>query len=1077
MTWRELRGAAHIRTEAGFMKRLLMLAGSGLRCPKRMALVEGARGSFLRACCATVLLLLLSQGAAAADDAAIEFNRDIRPILSENCYACHGPDARMRKAGLRLDVETDAKTRLESQSIAVVPGKRDQSELWARITAAGLPEQMPPADSGKALTKAQVELLGRWIDQGARWQGHWSFLPISRALPPAVDDPSFARNAIDAFVVARLGAAGLAHAPPADPATLLRRLHFDLVGLPPAPEVVERYAANPSEMAYEQLVDALLASQHFGERMAMFWLDLVRYADSVGYHGDQPVSVSPYRDYVISAFNQNLPFDQFTIEQLAGDLLPNPTRAQKIASGYNRLGMMSAEGGVQDKEYLSKYIAERVRNASGTWLGVTLGCCECHDHKFDPFTMRDFYRFEAFFADIQERGLYSGADQSGAWGPTMMVPTEEQERELARLDGQLALARKQLETSTAALEEAQAAWEASVAPRIDWKPVLPLEVSAAGGAQLALLEDHSILAAGPRSETETYRVKARLPLPVVTAVRVEVLPHETLPKQGPGRAENGNFVLTELTVSVERDGNMAAVPLTRASASFEQKAGAEKNPYKVFTAASAIDADARGPEWGWAILEEAGKPNHAVFETTADLHGAEQAAVEFVLKQNFAGHALGRFRILVTGAARPVAAQGAGLPRAVREILALEAAARTDAQKQELAAFYRGIAPLLAPAREKLAELQKSRDTLARQVRTTLLTVAVAPRMVRVLKRGNWMDESGEVVSPATPELLPRPAPREGRLTRLDLANWLVAKENPLTARVLVNRLWKQYFGAGLSRKLDDLGAQGDWPSHPELLDWLAAQLVDHGWDLKRTIKLIVMSGAYRQSSLAPADVREKDPYNRWLARQGRFRLDAELVRDNALAVSGLLVDQVGGGSVKPYQPPGYWAYLNFPMREWQNGTGPELYRRGLYTHWQRQYLHPSLLAFDAPTREECTADRVRSNTPLQSLVLLNDPSFVEAARAFAERIMREGGATTGDRLDWAYRQALSRAARPRETQVLEALLTRHLAEYREDPAAAGALLSVGARLAAKDLDAAELAAWTSVARLIFNLHEVITRY
>jgi hypothetical protein len=774
--------------------------------------------------------------------AVIEFNRDVRPILTDRCYACHGPDKNKRKADLRLDTREGLLGKTGKPG-AVTPGKLADSELWRRITCDSPDERMPPPAFAKGLSDTDRQILRRWIEQGAKWEGHWAFLPVGRPQPPAgatVAPVANPKNAIDRFILQGLDEHHLTPSAETDPVTLIRRLRFDLTGLPPTVEEVDAFVADPSERGYERAVDRLLASPEFGERMAMWWLDLVRYADSVGYHGDQPMSVYPFRDYVIKSFNENKPFDRFTIEQLAGDLLSEKTTEQKIASGYNRLGMMSAEGGVQPKEYLAKYIAERVRNVSGAWLGVTFGCCECHNHKYDPFTQRDFYSLEAFFADIQEQGLYSGAEHSGRWGSYIALPTPAQERERHRLAAEIAAVRKIVDAPTPANND---------------KPASSLEES-----------------------------------------------------------------------------------------------------------------------------------------------------------------------------------------------------------------------------RKKLAALEAESKQLDARIPSSLITVSLTPRTIRVLGRGNWMDESGPIVEPAFPEVLAHPGPHEARLTRLDLAHWLTSKENPLTARVFVNRMWKQFLGAGLSRKLDDQGAQGDWPSHPQLLDWLAGQFVDSGWNVKQTIKLIVMSGTYRQSSALRPELADADPDNRWLARQGRFRLEAEEVRDSALKISGLLAEKVGGPSVKPYQPPGYWAYLNFPPREWQNGTGDQLYRRSLYTHWQRQYLHPAMLAFDAPGREECTADRPRSNTPLQSLVLMNDPEFVEAARGLAERTLAKGGSSANDRLDWAFRRVVSRRPTDAERAILAKLLATHSSQYATDSAAVDQLLAIGQHPVAPDVDRAALAAWTSVCRTLLNLHEAITR-
>jgi hypothetical protein len=1043
--------------------------------------------------------------------AAVEFNRDIRPILSDNCFACHGPDKNKREADLRLDTEAGL-LGSDGKPGAVVPGKPDDSELWRRITSADEGERMPPPEFHKELTDRDRQLIRRWIEQGAKWEGHWAFLPIKRPAAPTVDDARAPQSPIDAFVIQSLNEHGLKPAPEADRITLLRRLSFDLTGLPPDMDEVDRFLADQDARAYEHLVDRLLASPAFGERMAMWWLDLVRYADSVGYHGDQSVSIFAFREYVIEAFNSNKRFDRFTAEQLAGDLFPDASLEQKIASGYNRLGMMSAEGGVQPKEYLAKYIAERVRNASGTWLGVTLGCCECHDHKFDPFTTRDFYAFEAFFADINERGLYAGANADGNWGPFVKLPTAEQARRMAEFEQQISDVKKILDTTTPEVAAAQAEWEKA---QLQWIVLRPQSVASAAGATLVINDDGSVIASGRRPETDVYTVTVADPPAGVTALRVELLPDDSLPKKGPGRAAGGNAVLTEFIAKWKpADAAEQFVELTNASATYEPSDASDQNPYKKWPAAAAIDGDVKGANWGWAVLEQTGRPNNAVFETKADVAGGGGSTLTIAMFQMHAAgsHTIGRFRLSASTGSRPVKAIDAP-PANIATILAVAADQRTDAQKNDLAAHYRSVAPSLEPHRTRLKELDTARAALDKLIPSTLVAEATEPRMIRVLPRGNWMAETGDVMTPATPATLPplrlasltsngHSTVSEGtvargasegqsaatptrsvsdgqplrRASRADLARWITAADNPLTARVFVNRLWKLYFGAGLSRKLDDLGAQGEWPSHPLLLDWLAAQFIDSGWDVKHVVKLMVMSNTYRQSSLVSTELRELDPYNIWLARQGRFRLDAEMIRDGAMATSGLLVRRVGGPSVRPYQPPGYWAYLNFPTREWENGNGDELYRRGLYTHWQRQYLHPSLLAFDAPCREECTADRPRSNTPLQSLVLLNDPTYVEAARAFAELILRRGGRSTTERLAWAFGRALSRPIKPAEAAVLDQLLDTHLADYRQDAAAASELLSVGARPMPADLDKTELAAWTSVARAILNLHEAITR-
>jgi Protein of unknown function (DUF1553)/Protein of unknown function (DUF1549)/Planctomycete cytochrome C len=731
-----------------------------------------------------LLALGLVTASPATADERITFNRDVRPILSDKCFACHGPDASHRKADLRLDTADGSRQ-------VLVRGKPAESELIARIGSPQKSRRMPPAKSGKELSAAEIDVLRRWVAQGAPYQAHWSYLPRQRPAVPAVKNAAWPRDVIDRFLLARIEAAGLLPSPEADAITWVRRLSFDLTGLPPTPAEIGAFLANDRPDAYERLVERLLGSPHYGERMALYWLDLVRYADTVGYHGDQEHAIAPYRDYVIKAFNENKPFDRFSAEQLAGDLLPGAGAEQKIASGYNRLLQTTHEGGAQDKEYRAKYAADRVRNVSAVWLGATMGCAECHDHKFDPYTQRDFYRLAAFFADLDERGAYLGPDSSPTKRPPEML----------------------------------------------------------------------------------------VPFP-------------------------------------------------------------------------------------------------------------------------------------------------------------------------------------LAPERKAL----------------TMVSAAVPPRTVRVLKRGDWMDESGEVVQPGVPACLPPLGVEGRRATRLDLARWLTSPDHPQTARVFVNRLWYLFFGAGLCRTLDDTGSQGEWPSHAELLDHLATEFVASGWDVKHLVRRIVLSSAYRQSSLETPRLRERDPENRLFARQGRFRLPAEMVRDNALAVSGLLVRRLGGPSDRPYQPDGYYAQLNFPKRTYRADTGDGQYRRGVYVHWQRQYLHPILKAFDAPSREECTARRAVSNTPLAALALLNDPSFVEAARVFAARLVREGGKTEEEQVRWAWRAVLSRSPEEREVAALARLYRQEREQYATDPSAAEKLVCVGLSPRPEDIDVAELAAWTAVARALLNLNETITR-
>jgi len=1029
---------------------------------------------------------IVARTASAAD---VDFRRDVRPILSNHCFACHGPDREQRQGGdeasggLHFDTRQGAFVDLGGY-FAIVPGKPEASQLIERINSTDPDEVMPPPDHPKSLTTQEKQLLVDWIKQGATWKDHWAYILPEGHPAPKTRNTDWPRNLVDAFILTRLEQAGLKPSPQAGRHTLLRRLSFDITGLPPSREEMQAYLSDDSPEAYERAVDRLLESSAYGERMAMRWLDLVRYADSVGYHGDQSVSVSPYRDYVIDAFNDNMRFDRFTREQLAGDLLPDATRDQLIASGYNRLGMMSAEGGVQPKEYLAKYASDRVRNASSVWLGSTVGCAECHDHKFDPFTTRDFYRFASLFADIKEKGLYSGAHASGRWGPQIDVPDKQLPRLLEPIDDQLAQLHETADTHTNELAAAQQQWESQLpAEFTKWHVLKPESAKAQHETELKVLDDGSLLAAGSNPNQNSYTITAKIALENITGFRVEVLPDKSLPNNGPGRAANGNFVMTEFRVSRHSADNEEARPilLQNASATIEQTAAAESAPLDKWSAASAIDGDVNGSSLGWAILPEVGQPNNMVVETTQPIENPkeEEATFSFVIEQNYTGsqHTLGRFRISATTSAYPLKARkNSPPPEDVQKILAVTASERNDEQAETLAAYYRSIAPLLADTRKQIEALDVEKQKVIKaNTRTSLITVSVEPRTMRVLARGNWMDETGEVVAPGIPHFL-RQIDKQQRADRKDLADWLTARDNPITARVFVNRLWSQFFGMGLSKVLDDLGAQGETPSHPELLDTLAVEFMESGWDIKHMVKLIVMSAAYRQSSLPREELREVDPYNRLLARQSRFRIEAEMVRDNALAVSGLLDRNVGGKSARPYQPAGLYRHLNFPARTYQHDTDSNQYRRGIYTHWQRQFLHPAMKAFDAPPREECTAERPRSNTPLGALVLLNDPSYVEAARVFAANVIEQGPQDTSGRLAWIMQQALSRNPNKNELEILNNLLDAQLEQYRQQPDEAEKLVSTGLSDVPEDIDVAEFAAWTSVIRAVFNMHEFVTR-
>ncbi len=966
--------------------------------------------------------------AGVAAEAPVQFNQDIRPILADNCYTCHGPDSGKRKANLRLDTRQGLFSAIET-NYPVVPGKPEESEIYRRITTDDPDDLMPKSHDGQRLPDKQIALIKRWIEQGAKWEGHWAYTAPVRPREVKVRDAAWVLNPIDDFVLARIEKAKLEPSSDADKRTLLRRLSFDLTGLPPTPEEVLAFEKDNSAKAYERAVDRLLASPHYGERMAEMWLDEVRYADTDGFHADNYRSVYPYRDYVIDAFNADMPFDRFTREQIAGDLLPNATTAQKIASTYNRLSRSTEEGGAQPKEYLAKYAADRVRTTSEVWLGSTMGCCECHDHKFDPFTTKDFYSFEAFFADIKEQGV--GVRDSS------LVPDDAQAAELKNFDARIEAIQKTLETPTLELDLAERAWEDGLKSdplkMEEWHSVGPFKADSFDAAFDTVY--------GP--ETEMGKG-----VDLAATYESNALKWVARPEFADGEVHNG------------LQGDNASTYLYRVA---HAKTARMARLY--------LGSDDAIKVWVNGAVVLSNKVSRGA--------AADQDMVEAPLK---AGDNTLLLKI-VNGGGDSGFYFKADIPNGMLAALKVPREKRTAEQEEDVSTNYRAFAPLLANTRAELAIATQEKADYVKTVPTSLVTVAEKPRVTRVLPRGNWMNDSGEIVMPAEPAFLVKDATKraagtnESRLTRLDLANWIVSRQNPLTARVFVNRLWKMYFGIGISKTLDDFGTRGEWPANPELLDWLATEFMDHGWDVKHMVKLMVMSHAYRQTAVASDELRERDPENRLVARQSAFRLNAEMVHDNALAVSGLLVEKIGGPSVKPYQPEGYWDQLNFPKRKYVADHGDALYRRGLYTFWCRTFLQPSLEAFDAPSREECTINRPRSNTPLQALALLNDPTYVEAARALAEGIVRRGGAAVDDRIDWMFMQTLDREPTPAETSLVAKLYREEFERYEEDAADAKELISVGERPVAKDLDAGELAAWTEVARAALNLHETITRY
>ncbi|HVU86769.1 MAG TPA: PSD1 and planctomycete cytochrome C domain-containing protein [Pirellulales bacterium] len=1020
----------------------------------------------------------------ATSPARLSYNRDVRPILSNNCFKCHGPDARERQAELRLDISDEARKPTATGALAIVPGKPDESELVARVFAADEAARMPPPASHKELSDRERETLRRWVAEGAEYEAHWSFIAPKRPELPAVKLSSWPRNAIDRFVLARLEREGLTPSPEADRATLLRRVTLDLTGLPPTPVEVDAFLLDNSAGAYEKVVDRLLASPHYGERLALDWLDAARFADTNGYHIDNGRDMTRWREWVINSFNRNLPFDQFTVEQLAGDLLEGATVDQRIASGFNRNHMINFEGGAIPEEYHTAYIVDRVNTTGTVWLGLSVGCSQCHDHKFDPITQKDYYRLYAFFNNVPEKGLDG---QTGNSPPFLKLPTTEQQQKLDSLAATITDLEQQIAGPNAEVDAAQAAWETNHTGRVapSWHTITPLSIAAEGGATFTRLDDGSYLVTGPNPANDVYTIVfGGTTLPgtgPITALRLEALPDDSLAERGPGRSANGNVVLTQVAASADLGQDIVTrVELKSAWADFSQKD---------FDVAGAIDDK---PETGWALHPEMGKPHTATFALAQplELPQGSKLTVQLRFQSQFAQHQLGRLRLAVTDAADP--REPSALPEAVAKILATAAGERSDAQRGELRTYYRdSVSPRIAELKDQLAATKKSREQLDKSIPTSMVMQEMEkPRDTFMLERGQY-DKRGEQVSPGVPAALP-PLPEGAPANRLGLARWLVDDAHPLVPRVAANRYWQLFFGTGLVKTAEDFGSQGELPSHPELLDWLAVQLRDGGetsgasakpWDVKALCRLIVTSATYRQSSHARADLAARDPDNRLLGRAPRGRLIAEFIRDQALAVSGLLDSRIGGPSVSPYQPAGLWEELafradgkNWTAQTYTQSHGADLYRRTMYTFWKRTSPPPTLITFDAPDRETCTVRRATTNTPLQALVLLNDPTYVEASRKLAERVMTEAPQSPDERIAFAFRLATARRPSEAEIGVLRRVYEEQLAAYRAHPEAAQKLLAVGEAPRNDKLDAAELAAWTMVASMILNLDETVTK-
>ncbi|MBI4661930.1 MAG: DUF1553 domain-containing protein [Verrucomicrobia bacterium] len=886
-------------------------------------------------------------------------------------------------------------------------------------------------------------------------QTHWAYVKPIRPELPQVKSAAWPRNGIDHFILARLEKEGLNPSSEAEKAMLIRRLALDLTGLPPTVSEVDQFIADESPDAWDKAVERLLSSPHYGEHWARMWLDLARYADSHGYEKDPGRQMWLYRDWVIGALNQNMKFDQFTIEQIAGDLLPNATVQQKIASGFHRNTMFNTEGGVDKEEARVETIVDRVNTTASIWLGTTLGCAQCHNHKYDPFTMKDYYQFFAFFNTVDE--------------PQLDVPSPEQAAGREKNKSELARLEKIMKTQTPELDASQAAWEYKMADEaVHWTVLDPAGFMSAGGATLTKLEDKSLLASGTNPTNDSYTVVAHTDLKMLTGLRLEVLPDDSLPKKGLGRHANGSFVLSRLEVkAAPKAGPKGAVQLIFKSA------GADYTQ-KDHSVTNLIDGKEGA---GWAV--DAGKDGfrierYAVFGTDQPVGFENGTTLTVILKHDskFAEANLGRFRLSVTPNDHPV--PETILPAATLKVLSVAPRDRTPKQKEDLSAHYRSIAPELKPTREALAQQKKIEEQLKKEIPTTLvMKEQEKPRDTHIHVRGNFLNK-GDKVSQGVPAML-QPWPEDAPLNRLSLAKWLVDSNNPLTARVIVNRIWFEYFGRGLVETVEDFGTQGTPPSHPELLDWLATELMRLGWDVKALHRLIVTSGTYRQSSRATPDLLERDPANRFYARGPRFRAPAETVRDVILAASGLLKTRIGGPSVYPHQPDGIWTQI-YGDEKWTISKGEDKYRRGLYTYWKRTSPYPAFMSFDAPSREYACTRRPRTNTPLQALTTLNDPAFVEAAQVLARRITTGVGPDPVKRARFAFRSCVAREPKPKELDRLLALYQDELARFKTDVKAAEVMAFGAEGKAPEGFDVCELAAWTVVANVLLNLDETITK-
>ena len=1027
-----------------------------------------------------VVILILnssnSVGQLSSTNDEIDFNRDVRPILADKCLACHGADPKHVEAGLRLDQSESAIAKLDSGNQAIVPGQSSASEMVRRIRLSPDDDlRMPPVRSHKNLSQAEIQTLERWIDRGAEYRKHWAFVPASRSTPPTTSR-HWGVNAIDAFVSAKLQSEGLEPAPEASRETLIRRVSLDVTGLPPTVAEVDAFIKDPSptNIAFERVIDRLLDSPRYAERMTMWWLDGARYADSNGFQSDDQRFMFGWRDWVLNAFQKNMPFDQFTIEQLAGDLLPDATMDQKIATGFNRNNRQNSEGGLIAEEWRIEGVIDRVEATSAVWMALTLGCARCHDHKYDPISQKEMYQFFSYFNNVPESGVAS----PGNTAPLIRMPSHSDNIKLAELDDSIATAEIAVKEAEGKVSQAAEVWAANIGTKLlkssnHWR-VLDGELTGRGGSKFTIQTDGSVRVKGKTPAMDVYSLSHTSKKPSkLTAIQLEAIPHASNAASGFGRKGNGNIVLGEFEAELAPStANDSTVPLKfdRAFADYSQAN---------WNIASAIDGN---PLTGWALdgLDSTKQiTRHAVFVFKEPVILDVGSKLTIRLKQeSLSNHNLGLFRLSATEAPEISETVVSPLPESLVAAIAIPTIERSDEQRKSIVDHFRTLSEspiansnaVLESAKKAKAEYDKSIPSVM------VMQETPQPRDCFVLVRGQY-DKAGEKVTAALPAAFP-PLPDGAPNNRLGVARWLVDPSHPLTSRVQVNRYWELFFGVGIVKSSENFGMQSQFPSHPELLDWLATEYIRLGWDTKAILKTILMSATYRQSSIITPELMARDPENRLLARGPRFRLQAELVRDNALAISGLLVEKVGGPPVRPYQPEGIWDEINVygNLRNYKHDVDTGLYRRSMYTIWKRTSAPPNMLIFDMPGREMCVVRRSRTNTPLQALSLLNEVTYVEASRGLAERMFLEGGSSSTERIRFAFQLATSRTPSEHELKTLHAGLEQRLVRFRADPESAKKLLSVGEKKPANGIDPSELAAYTITASVILNLDETVTK-